>query len=77
MKLSNSSTDSGRGSWGGGTTAAWEVEGRAGGKGRAPSDGVGGETMGCVRAGTACGSSMVDDAMSSRRKVATSSLAGK
>lgn len=75
MKLSNSSTDSGRGSWRTAVEAAGEVEDEAEAKGVAPSDWSGGEVMGADRAGTACGSSMADDAISSSRVVAASSLA--
>ncbi len=67
MKASKSSIDSGRGSGGsfgaagagGGTAAGVEAEGDA---------------RVCCRAGTACGSSTVEEAMSSRRAVAASSL---
>ncbi|KAK5624774.1 hypothetical protein RRF57_000490 [Xylaria bambusicola] len=73
MKLSNSSTDSGRFSWGAGVETAGVPEVDADGNGVA--DWSGGDVTALDRAGTAWGSSMVDEAMSSRRVVAASNLA--
>ena len=75
MKESNSSIDSGRssgGGGGGGGAAAAVVRGAAGGRG--PRVEVGLDWEDCCNEGTAWGSSMVDEAMSSRRAVAASSL---
>jgi hypothetical protein len=72
MKASNSSINSGTGS-GGVFGAAAETAG--GGARVVPSD-EGGVAADCVREVVACGSSMVDVAMSSSRAVAASSLAG-
>ncbi len=83
MKASKSSIDSGSssggtigaaGGGGGGAAAAAEAafEAAAGVDAVEPADW--GETIVCCRAGTACGSSIVEVAMSSRRAVAASSL---
>lgn len=64
--------DSGRGSGGGADAGGGAGRGvNAGGEGVAAAVL---EARLCCRAGTACGSSMVDEAMSSRRAVAASSL---
>jgi hypothetical protein len=79
MKASNSSTDSGRGSAG---AALGAEAGGGAGVAVAGVEEVGveadcGEATLWCRAGTPCGSSMLDVAMSSSREVAASSLAKK
>ena len=72
MKASNSSTDSGSGSGG-----AFGAAGGAGGRGagvETVETPDWGEAMVCWRAGTAWGSSIVEEAMSSSLAVAASSL---
>lgn len=74
MKASKSSIDSGSGSDGWGTGAACAGAGGGGAGVEMPDVADGGEAICWERAGTAWGSSIVEEAISSRRVVAASSL---